>query len=191
MTVINATTTASTLLLLLLSRTFLLCATLWRPLWLSMSFPVLWLSGDDKSRSKRNVVQIAAECWVFVLFSVTLMLFSPATMNLSFRITSKFFTTSHVTLEGTAAVRVRKICQNAEDKNHWSRLYVHLLSSGAESLCSSLLSKSVKTEIYRTIILPVVLCGCETWSLTWREECRLRVSRIRWWGGYLGPRGIR
>ena len=30
-------------------------------------------------------------------------------------------------------------------------------------------------EIYRTIILPVVLYGCETWSLAWREECRLRV----------------
>jgi hypothetical protein len=29
--------------------------------------------------------------------------------------------------------------------------------------------------IYRTIILPVVLYGCETWSLTLREECRLRV----------------
>ena len=41
-------------------------------------------------------------------------------------------------------------------------------------LSSSLLSKSVKIKIYRTIILLVVLYGCETWSLTWREECRLR-----------------
>jgi len=32
-----------------------------------------------------------------------------------------------------------------------------------------------KVKIYRTIILPVVLYGCETWSLTFREECRLRV----------------
>jgi hypothetical protein len=30
--------------------------------------------------------------------------------------------------------------------------------------------------MYRTIILPVVLCGCEAWSLTLREECRLSVS---------------
>jgi len=30
-------------------------------------------------------------------------------------------------------------------------------------------------EIYRTIILPVVLYGCETWSLTLREEKKLRV----------------
>jgi hypothetical protein len=36
-------------------------------------------------------------------------------------------------------------------------------------------------EIYRTIILPVVLYGCETWSLTLREERRLRVfeNRVR------------
>jgi hypothetical protein len=42
-------------------------------------------------------------------------------------------------------------------------------------LSSSLLSRSVKINIYRTIILPVVLYGFETWSLTLREECRLRV----------------
>jgi hypothetical protein len=39
-------------------------------------------------------------------------------------------------------------------------------------LSSGLLSKNVKIKIYRTIILPVVLYGCETWSLTLREECR-------------------
>jgi hypothetical protein len=36
-------------------------------------------------------------------------------------------------------------------------------------LSSSLLSKSVKIKIYRTIILPDVLYGCETWLLTFRE----------------------
>ena len=36
-------------------------------------------------------------------------------------------------------------------------------------LSSSLLSKKLKFKIYRTIILPVVLYGCETWSLTLRE----------------------
>ena len=35
------------------------------------------------------------------------------------------------------------------------------------------------TEIYRTIILPVVLYGCETWSLTLREGRRLRVFENR------------
>jgi hypothetical protein len=45
-------------------------------------------------------------------------------------------------------------------------------------LSSSLLSKNVKIKIYRTIILPVVLYGCETWSFTQREECSLGFSRI-------------
>jgi hypothetical protein len=38
-----------------------------------------------------------------------------------------------------------------------------------------LLAKNIKIQISRTIILPVVLCGYETWSLTLREERRLRV----------------
>jgi hypothetical protein len=38
--------------------------------------------------------------------------------------------------------------------------------------------KDFKTRIYTTIIVPVVLCGCETWSLTLREEYRLRALRI-------------
>ena len=42
-------------------------------------------------------------------------------------------------------------------------------------MSSSLLAKNLKIEIYRTIILPVVLYGYETWSLTLREEPRLRV----------------
>ncbi|KAJ4449192.1 hypothetical protein ANN_00589 [Periplaneta americana] len=42
-------------------------------------------------------------------------------------------------------------------------------------LSSSLLSKNVKIRIYKTVILPVVLYGCETWTLALREEHRLRV----------------
>jgi hypothetical protein len=37
----------------------------------------------------------------------------------------------------------------------------------------------LKIKIYKTITLPVVLYGCETWSLTLREECRLRVFENR------------
>jgi hypothetical protein len=40
---------------------------------------------------------------------------------------------------------------------------------------SRLLFENVKIRIYKTIILPVVLYGCETWSLTLREDYRLRV----------------
>jgi hypothetical protein len=42
-----------------------------------------------------------------------------------------------------------------------------------------LLSKNLKIGIYKTIILPVVLYGCETWSLTLREEHRLGVFQNR------------
>jgi hypothetical protein len=40
---------------------------------------------------------------------------------------------------------------------------------------SPLISKILKIKIYKTVILPVVLYGCETWSLNLREEHRLRV----------------
>ena len=42
-------------------------------------------------------------------------------------------------------------------------------------LFSRLLSKNLKIKMYRNIILHVVLYGCETWSLTLREERKLRV----------------
>jgi hypothetical protein len=42
-----------------------------------------------------------------------------------------------------------------------------------------LLSKNLKIGIYKTIILPVALYGCETWSLTLREEHRLKVFENR------------
>ena len=46
-------------------------------------------------------------------------------------------------------------------------------------LSISLLSKNLKIKVYRTIILSVVFYGCETWSLTLREERRLRVFESR------------
>ena len=42
-------------------------------------------------------------------------------------------------------------------------------------LSSRLLSRKLKIKIYRNIMLPVVLYECETWSLTLREERKLRV----------------
>jgi hypothetical protein len=55
-------------------------------------------------------------------------------------------------------------------------------------LSSRLLSKNTKIRIYRTIILPVVLYRCETWSLTLREEQRLRVFENRVLRGIFGPK---
>jgi len=54
-------------------------------------------------------------------------------------------------------------------------------------LSSSLLSKNLKIKIYRTIILPVVFYGCETWLLTLREECRLIVFENRVLRRIFGP----
>jgi hypothetical protein len=51
-----------------------------------------------------------------------------------------------------------------------------------------LLTKNLKIKIYRTIILPVVLYGCETWSLTLREELRLRMFEDRVLKRTFGPR---
>ena len=46
-------------------------------------------------------------------------------------------------------------------------------------LSSFFVSKNVNIKIYRTVILPVVFYGCETWSLTLRKERRLRVFENR------------
>jgi hypothetical protein len=50
------------------------------------------------------------------------------------------------------------------------------------------LSKNTKIKIYRTIILLVVFYGCETWSLTLREEHRLRVFENRVLRRIVGPK---
>jgi hypothetical protein len=49
-------------------------------------------------------------------------------------------------------------------------------------------SKSVKIRIYKSIILPAVLYGCETWSLTLREEHRLRVFENKVLRRIFGPK---
>jgi hypothetical protein len=55
-------------------------------------------------------------------------------------------------------------------------------------LSSSFLSKNIKIKIYRNIILPVVLYGCKTWSLTLREERRLGVIENRVLRRIFGPK---
>ena len=56
-------------------------------------------------------------------------------------------------------------------------------------LSSSLLSENLSVKIYRTLILPVVLYGCETWSLTLIEERRMRVFENRVLRRISEPRG--
>jgi hypothetical protein len=50
------------------------------------------------------------------------------------------------------------------------------------------LSKNIQIKIYRNIILPLVLYGCETWSLTSKEEHRLRVLKSKVLKKIVGPK---
>ena len=56
------------------------------------------------------------------------------------------------------------------------------------TLNGNMISKNLKIKIYRSIILPVSLCGCETWSLRFREERRLRVFENGVLRRIFGPR---
>ena len=67
-----------------------------------------------------------------------------------------------------------------------------MLLFGAESFVFQFaIQKSKDQDIYRTIILPVVLYGCETWSLTLREERRLRVFENRMLRRVFGPKRVK
>jgi hypothetical protein len=57
-------------------------------------------------------------------------------------------------------------------------------------LSSRLLSNNVKVRTYKIIIMPVVLYGCETWSLAVREEHKLRVFENRMLRRIFGPKGM-
>jgi hypothetical protein len=57
-----------------------------------------------------------------------------------------------------------------------------------QNLLSSRLSKNLKIKIYKTVILPTVLYGCETWSLALKEEHRLRVFENRVLRKIFGPK---
>jgi len=62
-----------------------------------------------------------------------------------------------------------------------------VLSFGAESLVFQFSIQTLKIKKYKTMILPVVY-GCETWSLTLREESRLRVFENRVLRRIFGPK---
>jgi hypothetical protein len=57
-----------------------------------------------------------------------------------------------------------------------------------QNLFSRLISKNLKIKIYKTVILSVALYGCETWSLTLREEHRLRVFESKVFRNIFGPK---
>ena len=78
------------------------------------------------------------------------------------------------------------------NRNEIQKEIKHRLNSGnacyyaLQRLLSQLLSKN-KLKIYKTVILPVILYGCETWTLTLREEKRLRVFENKVLRKIFGP----
>ena len=62
------------------------------------------------------------------------------------------------------------------------------LYNSVQNVTLILLPKDKNIKIYRTIILPVVLCGCESWSVTQREEHRMRVFENRALRRIFGPK---
>ena len=80
--------------------------------------------------------------------------------------------------------------QNSIQKEIKSRLKLGnaCYHSVQNRLSSNLLCKNLKIKIYRIIILPAVLYGCETWWLTLREEHRLRVFENRVMRRIFGPK---
>jgi hypothetical protein len=77
---------------------------------------------------------------------------------------------------GTTLTNQNSIQEEINRKLESGNVCYHLAQT---TLSSSLLSKNIKIKIYRTIILPVVFYGCETWLLTLKEEHRLRVFENR------------
>ena len=63
---------------------------------------------------------------------------------------------------------------------------IHVIQS--KQFCLLDFSKNLEIKIYKTIILPVVLFGCETWSLKLEEECRLRLFENRILRRIFGPK---
>ena len=74
---------------------------------------------------------------------------------------------------------------NTGQMKNKSRKFILLLS---KHFCLLHFSKNLNIKIYKTIILPVVLYGSETWSLTLSEECRLRVFENRIMKRIFGPK---
>jgi len=86
---------------------------------------------------------------------------------------------------GTTLINQNSIAEEIKSRLRSGNDCYHLMQN---LLSSRLLSKNLKIKIYRTIILPVVLYECETWSLTLREERKLRVFENMVLRRIFGPR---
>jgi hypothetical protein len=83
-------------------------------------------------------------------------------------------------LKGWKSSNIWEQPQNSVQEEIKSRLSSgNACSFGAESVVFQVAIQKLKIKTYRTIILPVVLYGCETWSIILREERRPRVFENR------------
>jgi hypothetical protein len=87
--------------------------------------------------------------------------------------------------QGTTVTNKNCLHEEIKSRLNYVNACYHLVQS---LLSSCLLSKNLKVKIYKTIILPVVLDGCETWSLTLREEYRLSMFENRVLRRICGPK---
>ena len=78
---------------------------------------------------------------------------------------------------GTTLTNQNSIAEEIKSRSKSGNACYHSVQN---LLSSRLLSKHLKIKIYRTVILPVVLYGCEIWSLTLREERKLSVEENIW-----------
>ena len=86
---------------------------------------------------------------------------------------------------GTTLTNQNSIAEEIENRLKSGNACYHSVQN---LLSSRLLCKNLKIKIYRTVISPVVLYGCETWSLTLREERKLRVFENRVLRRIFGPK---
>jgi len=86
---------------------------------------------------------------------------------------------------GTTLTNQNSIAEEIKSRLRSGNTCYHSVQS---LLSSRLLSKNLRIKIYRIIILPVVLYGYETWSLTLREERKLRVFENMVLRRIFGPR---
>ena len=86
---------------------------------------------------------------------------------------------------GTTLKHQNSILEEIKSRLRLGNACCHLVQN---LLSSRLLSTNLKIKIYRTLILPVVLYGCETWKLTLREERKLRVFENMVLRRIFGPR---
>ena len=86
---------------------------------------------------------------------------------------------------GTTVTNQNSIQEEITSRSNSGNACYHLVRN---LLSCILLSENIKIKRYRTVILPLVLYGCETWLLTLREECRFRVVESGVLKGIFGPK---